>query len=100
MNTLRPRQKAPSSIANTQRWSTRDTWSALYVPMPILKALYHVTPNRVLAEGSAAVWTIQIQGKHADGSPFTTSSMCNYSGEWERGGPMRMIEARMPIGPA
>jgi N-methylhydantoinase B len=51
----------------------------MYVPMPILKALYHVMPDRVLAEGSGAVWTIQIQGKNTDGSPFT-SSMFNYSG--------------------
>jgi N-methylhydantoinase B len=47
--------------------------------MPILKALYHVIPDRVLAEGSGAVWTMQIQGKRADGQPFT-SSMFNYSG--------------------
>jgi N-methylhydantoinase B/oxoprolinase/acetone carboxylase alpha subunit len=45
----------------------------MYVPMPILKALYHVMPERVLAEGSGAVWTIQIQGKNTDGSPFTSS---------------------------
>ena len=32
----------------------------MYVPMPILKALYHVMPERVLAEGSGAVWTMQI----------------------------------------
>jgi N-methylhydantoinase B len=51
----------------------------MYVPMPILKALYHVIPDRVLAEGSGAVWTIQIQGQNTDGSPFT-SSMFNYSG--------------------
>jgi N-methylhydantoinase B len=51
----------------------------MYVPMPILKALYHVMPDRVLAEGSGAVWTIQIQGQNADGSPFT-SAMFNYSG--------------------
>ena len=51
----------------------------MYVPMPILKALYQVMPDRVLAEGSGAVWTMQIQGKHADGAPFTTS-MFNYSG--------------------
>jgi N-methylhydantoinase B len=47
--------------------------------MPILKALYHVIPDRVLAEGSGAVWTIQIQGKDDKGVPFT-SSMFNYSG--------------------
>ena len=51
----------------------------MYVPMPILKALYQVIPERVLAEGAGAVWTIQIQGKHDDGRPFT-SSMFNYSG--------------------
>src|SRR5262245_48288700 len=51
----------------------------MYVPMPILKALYHVMPDRVLVEGAGAVWTIQIQGKNTDGSPFT-SSMFNYSG--------------------
>jgi N-methylhydantoinase B len=51
----------------------------MYVPMPILKALYEVMPERVLAEGAGAVWTIQIQGSRADGSPFT-SSMFNYSG--------------------
>lgn len=51
----------------------------MYVPMPILKALYQVMPDRVLAEGSGAVWTIQIQGTDRDGRPFT-SSMFNYSG--------------------
>jgi N-methylhydantoinase B len=51
----------------------------MYVPMPILKALYHVMPERVLAEGSGAVWTTQIQGKREDGQAFT-SSMFNYSG--------------------
>src|SRR3954465_14316894 len=51
----------------------------MYVSMPILKALYHVIPERVLAEGSGAVWTIQIQGKDQNGEPFT-SSMFNYSG--------------------
>ncbi|MES2511984.1 MAG: hydantoinase B/oxoprolinase family protein [Pseudomonadota bacterium] len=51
----------------------------MYVPMPILKALHQVMPDRVLAEGAGAVWTIQIQGKRPDGEPFT-SSMFNYSG--------------------
>ncbi|WP_018699254.1 hydantoinase B/oxoprolinase family protein [Amorphus coralli] len=51
----------------------------MYVPFPILKALSEVVPDRVVAEGSGAVWTIQIQGKDAEGRPFT-SSMFNYSG--------------------
>ena len=51
----------------------------MYVPMPILKALYQVIPDRVLAESAGAVWTMQIQGRTERGEPFT-SSMFNYSG--------------------
>jgi N-methylhydantoinase B len=51
----------------------------MFVPMPILKALHQVMPDRVLAEGSGAVWTMQIQGRRANGEAFT-SSMFNYSG--------------------
>ena len=51
----------------------------MYVPFPILKALSKIVPERVLAEGSGAVWTIQIQGRDSNGRPFT-SSMFNYSG--------------------
>jgi N-methylhydantoinase B/oxoprolinase/acetone carboxylase alpha subunit len=51
----------------------------MFVPMPILKALHQVIPDRVLAEGAGAVWTVQIQGKRANGEAFT-SSMFNYSG--------------------
>jgi N-methylhydantoinase B len=51
----------------------------MFVPMPILKALHQIMPDRVLAEGSGAVWTVQIQGKRANGEAFT-SSMFNYSG--------------------
>ncbi|MCO5070614.1 MAG: hydantoinase B/oxoprolinase family protein [Rhizobiaceae bacterium] len=51
----------------------------MYVPFPVLKALAQVVPDEVVAEGSGAVWTIQIQGRDAAGKPFT-SSMFNYSG--------------------
>ncbi len=51
----------------------------MYVPFPILKALAQIIPDRVLAEGSGAVWTMQIQGRDRDGKPFV-SSMFNYSG--------------------
>ena len=51
----------------------------MFVPMPILKALHQIVPERVLAEGSGAVWTVQVQGQRADGEAFT-SSMFNYSG--------------------
>jgi N-methylhydantoinase B/oxoprolinase/acetone carboxylase alpha subunit len=85
----------------------------MYVPMPILKALYEVMPERVLAEGAGAVWTIQIQGRDEGGRPFT-SSMFNYSGGMgARAGkpglaatcyptgiaavPVEILEAAMPI---
>lgn len=51
----------------------------MYVPFPILNALSKVIPEKILAEGSGAVWTFQVQGKTGDGQPFT-SSMFNYSG--------------------
>ncbi len=51
----------------------------MYVPFPILKALAQVVPDKILAEGSGAVWTIQVQGRDEGGQPFT-SSMFNYSG--------------------
>ncbi len=51
----------------------------MYVPFPILNALAAVIPQRVLAEGSGAVWTMQVQGRDRHNAPFT-SSMFNYSG--------------------
>jgi len=85
----------------------------MYVPFPILKAFAQIAPDKVLAEGSGAVWTIQIQGRGADGKPFT-SSMFNYSGGMgaraEKGGlsatcyptgvsavPVEVLEASIPI---
>jgi len=85
----------------------------MYVPFPILKALAQVVPEKVLAEGSGAVWTIQVQGRSKDGTPFT-SSMFNYSGGMgaraEKGGlsatcyptgvsavPVEVLEASIPI---
>jgi N-methylhydantoinase B len=52
---------------------------SMYVSFPILKALSHVAPDRIVAKGSGAVWTIQIQGKDSNRQPFT-SSIFNYSG--------------------
>jgi N-methylhydantoinase B len=85
----------------------------MYVPFPVLKALHQVMPDRVVAEGSGAVWTIQIQGRDERGRPFT-SSMFNYSGGMgarrEKPGldatcyptgvaavPVEVLEAAMPI---
>jgi N-methylhydantoinase B len=51
----------------------------MYVPMPILKALHNVIPERVLAESPGAVWSAQVLGRTADGTPFT-SSQFSFSG--------------------
>jgi N-methylhydantoinase B len=51
----------------------------MFLPMPLLQALAQIVPERVMAEGAAAVWTLQVQGRGADGRPFTTS-MFSYSG--------------------
>jgi N-methylhydantoinase B len=51
----------------------------MLVPMPILKALHKIMPDRVVAEGAGAVWTVQVQGQREDGQNFT-SSVFNYSG--------------------
>jgi N-methylhydantoinase B/oxoprolinase/acetone carboxylase alpha subunit len=51
----------------------------MYVPMPILKALHNVVPERVLAEGPGAVWSAQIIGRQITGEPFT-SSQFSFSG--------------------
>jgi len=51
----------------------------MYVPMPILKALFHVVPERVLAEGPGAVWSAQVIGRTPDGGQFT-SSQFSFSG--------------------
>ncbi len=50
----------------------------MYVPMPILKALYHAVPERVLAESAGAVWSILIQEQSMHGP--THPSMIGFSG--------------------
>src|SRR3546814_17965131 len=51
----------------------------MFLPMPILAALAEVAPDKVLAEGAGAVWTMQVSGTHDDGSPFITA-MFTYAG--------------------
>lgn len=51
----------------------------MFLPMPILKALGQVLPKSTMAEGAAAVWTMQVSGTRDDGTPFITA-MFNYAG--------------------
>ncbi|MDE0067006.1 MAG: hydantoinase B/oxoprolinase family protein [Acidimicrobiaceae bacterium] len=51
----------------------------MFLPNALLKALAQVRPEAAMAEGSGAVWTIQVNGNHPDGSPFITA-MFTYAG--------------------
>jgi N-methylhydantoinase B len=51
----------------------------MFLPMPLLSALGQLTPEAVIAEGAAAVWTMQVSGSHPDGRAFVTS-MFTYAG--------------------
>lgn len=51
----------------------------MFLPMPLLTALAEVAPEKVLAEGAGAVWTMQVSGTHDDGTPFITA-MFTYAG--------------------
>lgn len=85
----------------------------MHVPMPVMKALYAVMPDRVLAECAGGLWSAQIFGRDRHGR-FFASSMFNYSGGMgaranKRGlsatcypagisaVPMEVLEAEMPI---
>lgn len=51
----------------------------MFLPNALLKALASVKPEAVMAEGAGAVWTMQVNGHHDDGSPFITA-MFTYAG--------------------
>ncbi|MEQ8718568.1 MAG: hydantoinase B/oxoprolinase family protein [Acidimicrobiales bacterium] len=51
----------------------------MFLPNALLKALAQIAPDSAMAEGSGAVWTMQVSGNHDDGSPFITA-MFTYAG--------------------
>jgi N-methylhydantoinase B len=51
----------------------------MFLPNALLKALAQIKPGQSMAEGSGAVWTMQVSGNHDDGSPFITA-MFTYAG--------------------
>ncbi len=51
----------------------------MFLPNAVLKALAQIRPQSAMAEGSGAVWTMQVNGHHADGRPFITA-MFTYAG--------------------
>jgi N-methylhydantoinase B len=51
----------------------------MFLPNALLKALAQIEPDQSMAEGSGAVWTMQVSGNHDDGRPFITA-MFTYAG--------------------
>lgn len=51
----------------------------MFLPNALLKSLAQIKPEQAMAEGSGAVWTMQVSGNHDDGSPFITA-MFTYAG--------------------
>ena len=51
----------------------------MFLPNALLKALAQIRPDQAMAEGSGAVWTMQVSGNHDDGRPFITA-MFTYAG--------------------
>ena len=51
----------------------------MFLPNALLKALAQVKPEQSMAEGSGAVWTMQVNGTDDDGRPFITA-MFTYAG--------------------
>ena len=51
----------------------------MFLPNALLKALAQIRPEQAMAEGSGAVWTMQVSGNHEDGRPFITA-MFTYAG--------------------
>jgi N-methylhydantoinase B len=51
----------------------------MFLPNALIKALAQIQPDQAMAEGSGAVWTMQVSGNHDDGRPFITA-MFTYAG--------------------
>jgi N-methylhydantoinase B len=51
----------------------------MFLPNALLKALAQIKPEQAMAEGSGAVWTMQVSGHNPNGSPFITA-MFTYAG--------------------
>lgn len=71
----------PGSIVNAVRPQpgTARHVVGMFLPNALLKALAQIAPQQAMAEGSGAVWTMQVSGAHDDGSPFITA-MFTYAG--------------------
>ena len=72
----------------------------MFLPMPLLAALGQFVPESVIAEGAAAVWTMQVHGTHPDGRPFVTSMFTYAGGVGARAGKDGLSATAYPTGVA
>jgi N-methylhydantoinase B len=85
----------------------------MYVPMPILKALFHALPARVVAEGAGALWSFQVFETAASAKGSASTSFVFSGGMGARANkaglsavgyptgvgsmPLEMLEAETPV---
>lgn len=72
----------------------------MFLPNALLKALAQVKPDQAMAEGSGAVWTMQVSGNHDDGSPFITAMFTYAGGVGARSGKPGLNACSYPTGVA
>src|SRR4029079_1635268 len=72
----------------------------MFLPNALLKALAQIKPEQAMAEGSGAVWTMQVSGNHDDGRPFITAMFTYAGGVGARAGKARLSACSYPTGVA
>jgi len=72
----------------------------MFLPNALLKALAQLKPEQSMAEGSGAVWTMQVSGNHPDGSPFITAMFTYAGGVGARAGKPGLDACSYPTGVA
>jgi N-methylhydantoinase B len=72
----------------------------MFLPNALLKALAQIAPDQAMAEGSGAVWTMQVNGAYDDGSPFITAMFTYAGGVGARAGKPGLDACSYPTGVA
>jgi len=72
----------------------------MFLPNALLKALAQIKPEQAMAEGSGAVWTMQVSGNHDDGRPFITAMFTYAGGVGARAGKPGLSACSYPTGVA
>ena len=72
----------------------------MFLPNALLKALAQIKPEQAMAEGSGAVWTMQVSGYHDDGRPFITAMFTYAGGVGARAGKPGLSACSYPTGVA